>query len=133
MSCRTARSFGAKANRNIQINSGPAYPSRAAFIASQFQTPPLPVVNTTDYFYDCLSQKVSWRWRASGIGKLRTSCDTITCYLTRLLGSNQYTISGIIDFDLSGGLIKNVYSEFNTAVFLVDLGVKSCVPPPPQQ
>lgn len=93
------------------VDNSPAYPSRAAFIAGQAQTPPLPVFKTLDYFYDCPDQKIGWRWQASGIG------------------SNKLRVNGLIDIDLRGGLIKTVYSEFNTAAFLVDLGVAACVPP----
>lgn len=54
-------------------------------------TPPLPKLDTVNYFYDCSEQKIGWRWRASGIG------------------SNKYSISGLIDIDLKDGLIKTVY------------------------
>jgi hypothetical protein len=48
-------------------------------------------VETLNYFYDSTDGKIGWRWRASGIG------------------SNKYNISGLIDIDLEGSLIKTVY------------------------
>ncbi|EXJ87980.1 hypothetical protein A1O1_04907 [Capronia coronata CBS 617.96] len=86
----------------------PAYPSKQGFIASQSLTPPLPVVATLGTFYNCAS--VSWRWNASGIG------------------SNQYEIKGIINFDVNVTTLQidAVYSEFNTAAFLQDLGSPEC-------
>lgn len=82
----------------------PAYPSKAVYIATQFQTPPLPVVQTLGVFATC--DQISWRWNASGIG------------------SNKYEIKGIITFDVDAqaGQINTVYSEFNTAAFKADLG-----------
>ncbi|KAG9768134.1 hypothetical protein ABEF95_012523 [Exophiala dermatitidis] len=85
-----------------------AYPSKEAFIASQFVTPPLPVVETLATFHNCDS--ISWRWNASGIG------------------SNQYEIKGLINFDVNVTTlqINGVYSEFNTAAFQADLGNPEC-------
>lgn len=82
----------------------PAYPSKAVYIATQFQTPPLPVVQTLGVFATC--DQISWRWNASGIG------------------SDKYEIKGIITFDVDAeaGQIETVYSEFNTAAFEADLG-----------
>ncbi|KAF3761879.1 hypothetical protein M406DRAFT_333924 [Cryphonectria parasitica EP155] len=86
----------------------PAYPSKEVYIATQFQTPPLPVVQTLDVFATC--DRISWRWNASGIG------------------SNQYEIKGIIvlDVDVEEVQITAVYSEFNTAAFETDLGSAQC-------
>lgn len=90
-----------------------------AFIYGQFLTPPIPVVKTLDYFYSC--NKLAWRWTGEQIG------------------SSAFPVNGIITIDLDfngpsnvngGALIKTVYSEFNTAKWLVDLGVTACVPPP---
>lgn len=71
-------------------------------------TPPLPVVQTLAVFATC--DKISWRWNASGIG------------------SNQYEIKGIINFDANPATtqIDAVYSEFNTAAFEADLGYPEC-------
>lgn len=82
----------------------PAYPSKAVFIATQFQTPPLPTVQTLGVFAAC--DQVSWRWSASGIG------------------SGEFEIQGIIvlDVDVERVQITTVYSEFNTAAFEADLG-----------
>lgn len=82
----------------------PAYPSKAVFIDTQFQTPALPVVETLGVFADC--DQISWRWTASGVG------------------SNAFPIKGIIVFevDLEKVQITTVYSEFNTAAFETDLG-----------
>lgn len=86
----------------------PAYPSKQAYIDSQFQTPPLPVVNTLGVFYTC--DKISWRWQATGIG------------------SNQFEINGIINFETNPETVQidTVYSEFNTAAFEADLGFPEC-------
>ncbi|KAJ4393383.1 hypothetical protein N0V93_002593 [Gnomoniopsis smithogilvyi] len=83
----------------------PAYPSKAVFIATQFETPPLPIVQTLGVFATC--DQISWRWNASGIG------------------SNEFEIKGIIvlDVDVKALQITAVYSEFNTAAFESDLGV----------
>lgn len=82
----------------------PAYPSKEVYIATQFQTPPLPVVQTLGVFATC--NQVSWRWNASGIG------------------SNKFEIKGIIAFDVNPASVQidTVYSEFNTAAFEADLG-----------
>ncbi|KAK7733974.1 hypothetical protein SLS53_007969 [Cytospora paraplurivora] len=81
-----------------------AYPSKEAYIASQFQTPPLPVVETLATFHTC--DKINWRWNASGIG------------------SNAYGVKGIIEFDVNPETVQidAVYSEFNTAAFEALLG-----------
>ncbi|CAN8098018.1 unnamed protein product [Discula destructiva] len=81
----------------------PAYASKDVFIATQFQTPPLPVVETLGVFADC--DHISWRWNASGIG------------------SNAFSVNGIIvlDVDVENLQITTVYSEFNTAAFEADL------------
>ncbi|KKY39777.1 hypothetical protein UCDDA912_g00202 [Diaporthe ampelina] len=86
----------------------PAYPSKQAYIDSQAQTPPLPVVDTLAVFSDC--DKISWRWRATGIG------------------SDQFEINGIINFDTNPETVQidTVYSEFNTAAFQADLGFPEC-------
>lgn len=86
----------------------PAYPSKQAYIDSQAQTPPLPVVETLGVFSTC--DKISWRWRASGIG------------------SNQFEINGIINFEVNPDTVQidTVYSEFNTAAFQADLGFPEC-------
>lgn len=86
----------------------PAYPSKQAYIDSQAQTPPLPVVDTLGVFNTC--DKISWRWRATGIG------------------SNQFEINGIINFDVNPQTVQidTVYSEFNTAAFQADLGFPEC-------
>lgn len=54
--------------------------------------------------------KISWRWRATGIG------------------SNQFEINGIINFDVNAQTVQidTVYSEFNTAAFEADLGFPEC-------
>lgn len=81
-----------------------AYPSKEAYIAGQFQTPPLPVVETLATFHTC--DKINWRWEASGIG------------------SNAYGVKGIIEFDVNPETVQidAVYSEFNTAAFEALLG-----------
>ncbi|KAG6368947.1 hypothetical protein INS49_003165 [Diaporthe citri] len=86
----------------------PAYPSKQAYIDSQAQTPPLPVVDTLGVFNTC--DKISWRWRATGIG------------------SNQFEINGIINFDVNPETVQidTVYSEFNTAAFQADRGFPEC-------
>ena len=86
----------------------PAYPSKQAYIDSQAQTPPLPVVETLGVFSNCA--QISWRWRATGIG------------------SNQFEINGIINFDTNPETVQidTVYSEFNTAAFQADLGFPEC-------
>lgn len=74
------------------------------YIATQFQTPPLPVVQTLGVFATC--DQISWRWNASGIG------------------SDQFEIKGMIvlEADPEEVQIKTIYSEFNTAAFEADLG-----------
>ncbi|KAL1877940.1 hypothetical protein Daus18300_002294 [Diaporthe australafricana] len=86
----------------------PAYPSKQAYIDSQAQTPPLPVVTTLGTFYTC--DKISWRWQATGIG------------------SNQFEINGIINFETNPQTVQidTVYSEFNTGAFQADLGFPEC-------
>jgi len=86
----------------------PAYPSLQVFLATQAQTPPLPVVQTLATFHTC--DQISWRWNASGIG------------------SNEVPVRGMITFDVNATTkqINTVYSEFNTAAFLVDLGNPEC-------
>ncbi|KAI3395274.1 hypothetical protein diail_1628 [Diaporthe ilicicola] len=86
----------------------PAYPSKQAYIDSQAQTPPLPVVETLDVFNTC--NKISWRWKATGIG------------------SNQLEINGIIVFETNPEAVQidTVYSEFNTGAFFADLGFPEC-------
>jgi len=122
-------------------------PGRDGFVASQFSTPPIPVLTTTDVYVGgywngtasnpsggvrggnswyggnqgqlCSDLKVSWRWTASGIG------------------SNTYPVNGIVDFVLVPGntglgqdklVVETVFAEFNTAAWLLDLGVQ-CVAP----
>jgi hypothetical protein len=86
----------------------PAYPSKQAYINSQAQTPPLPLVKTLAVFSNC--DKISWRWRASGIG------------------NNRFEVNGIINFDTNPDTVQidTVYSEFNTAAFQADLGSPEC-------
>lgn len=93
---------------NLPQLGQPAYPSKQAYIDSQAQTPPLPVVETLGVFNTC--DKISWRWRATGIG------------------SNQFEINGIINFDVNPETVQidTVYSEFNTAAFQADLGFPEC-------
>ncbi|KUI70074.1 hypothetical protein VM1G_06552 [Cytospora mali] len=87
---------------------GLAYPSKQAYIASQSQTPPLPVVKTLATFHSC--DKISWRWNASGIG------------------NDEYEVKGIIEFDVNPTTVQidAVYSEFNTAAFEAVLGYPEC-------
>ncbi|POS78538.1 hypothetical protein DHEL01_v203070 [Diaporthe helianthi] len=86
----------------------PAYPSKEAYINSQAQTPPLPNVDTVGVFNSC--NKISWRWKATGVG------------------SDQFEINGIINFDTNPDTVQidTVYSEFNTAAFQADLGFPEC-------
>lgn len=78
------------------------------FIDTQFQTPPLPIVQTLGVFATC--DKIAWRWNASGIG------------------SNEYEIKGIITMDVDPVEVQitTLYSEFNSAAFEADLGYPEC-------
>lgn len=102
-------------NPSLQQLGQPAYPSKQAYIDGQFQTPPLPVVETLGVFSNC--DKISWRWRATGIG------------------SNQFEINGIINFETNPETVQidTVYSEFNTAAFQADLGFPECQNATPAQ
>lgn len=84
------------------------YPSKQAFIGGQATTPPIPVLQTLGYFYSC--NQIAWRWNASSIG------------------SNRYEVKGIITFDVNvaSQQINAVYSEFNTAAWLADIGNPEC-------
>lgn len=86
----------------------PAYPSKAAFIAGQAQTPPIPVLQTVETYETC--NKITWRWIGSNIG------------------SNKYRVSGIISMDVNVADLKinAVYSEFNTGAWLADIGNPEC-------
>ena len=85
-----------------------AYPSKQAFIAGQAQTPAIPELATLGYFYNC--NQIAWRWNGSSIG------------------SNKYWVKGIITFDVNATTtqIDAVYSEFNTAAWLADIGNPEC-------
>lgn len=129
-------SINTLAGRPLQQPSFP--PGRAGFVAASAQTPPIPQLTTTDVFVGgywnntekgnswwggnhgtaCADLKVSWRWTASGIG------------------SGMYPVNGIIDFVLLPSteqgqdalVIDVVYAEFNTAAWIMDLGVDCAVP-----
>lgn len=66
------------------------------------------MVETLATFHTC--DKIGWRWKASGIG------------------SNQYGVKGIIEFDVNPVTVQidAVYSEFNTAAFEALLGSPEC-------
>lgn len=85
-----------------------AYPSKQAFIAGQAQTPAIPVLQTLGSFYTC--NQIAWRWNGSSIG------------------SNKYWVKGIITMDVNAATnqIDAVYSEFNTAAWLADIGNPEC-------
>ncbi|ETI27889.1 hypothetical protein G647_00338 [Cladophialophora carrionii CBS 160.54] len=92
----------------------PAFPSLQAFIASQSVTPPLPDVETLSTFHNC--DQISWRWNATGIQNPQVKV------------SNPMPVLGLITFsvDVEQKKIDTVYSEFNTAAFLHDLGNPEC-------
>lgn len=85
-----------------------AYPSKQAFIAGQAQTPAIPQLATLGYFYNC--NEIAWRWNGSGIG------------------SNKLEVKGIITFDVNAttSQVNGVYSEFNSAAWLTDIGNPEC-------
>lgn len=85
-----------------------AYPSKKAFIAGQAQTPAIPSVETLGYFYSC--DQIAWRWNGTGIG------------------SQKYEVKGLITFDVNvaSSQVDAVYSEFNSAAWLSDIGNPEC-------
>ncbi|KAK5082594.1 hypothetical protein LTR70_008322 [Exophiala xenobiotica] len=85
-----------------------AYPSKQAFIAGQAQTPAIPQVATLGYFYSC--NQIAWRWNGTGIGR------------------NTYEVKGIITFDVNvaSSQVDAVYSEFNSAAWLANIGNPEC-------
>lgn len=83
------------------------------FIATQSLTPPLPTVQTVDMFHNC--DHISWRWNATGIQNPKVPV------------ANPVRVQGLITFIVDDNKkIETVYSEFNTAAFLTDLGNPEC-------
>jgi len=87
---------------------GASYPSKQAFIGGQARTPAIPVLQTLGTFHTC--NQIAWRWNASSIG------------------SNKYEVKGLITFDVNATSLQvdTVYSEFNSAAWLSNIGNPEC-------
>ena len=83
------------------------FSSKAAFISSSSQQPPL-ILKSLDFFWSC--KAISWRW----ISQSGT-------------GDDDIPVKGIDNFYInSQGQIESVYAEFNSGAWLADLGNPQC-------